>query len=42
MNTELQKEQERVNVVLDLVNDKIDKLTDETTQRKNEVINVRS
>lgn len=41
MNTELQKEQERVNVVLDLVNDKIDKLTDETTQRKNEVINVR-
>lgn len=41
MNTELQKEQERVNAVLDLITDKISKLTDETVQRRNEVINVR-
>ncbi|PFH82478.1 RNA polymerase recycling motor HelD [Bacillus sp. AFS088145] len=41
MNNELQKEQVRVNAVLDLITDKISKLTDETAQRRNEVINVR-
>ncbi|PGL72844.1 RNA polymerase recycling motor HelD [Bacillus sp. AFS055030] len=41
MNNELQKEQVRVNAVLELISDKISKLTEETAQRKNEVINVR-
>ncbi|QKE74495.1 UvrD-helicase domain-containing protein [Arthrobacter citreus] len=41
MNTELQKEQERVNDVLEIITDRISSVTDETTQRKNEVINVR-
>lgn len=41
MNKDLRQEQERVDGVLKIISEQIDKSADETTQRRNDVINVR-